>query len=172
MSKEAGIVNRVAQSPLVTLNLEDYYQQGERVQLDIKGWLFQEMILREKDFRDTVKSHDWGQYSGKHVALMCSVDAIIPTWAWMLITTRLEPYAATVIHGGLEELEKIMFKTALDQLDVSQFADKKIVVKGCGHLPVPDFAYVEITRRLRPVASSIMYGEPCSTVPLYKKPKK
>lgn len=172
MSQETEIINRVAQSPLIVFNLEDYYQKGERIVLDLKDWLFQGLILREKDFREAVKEHDWEQYTGEHVALTCTVDAIIPTWAYMLLTTRLEPHAATVIHGTLEELEKALFKISLDKVDIDQFADKKVVVKGCGNLPVPEFAYVEITRKLRPVASSIMYGEPCSTVPLYKKPKK
>lgn len=172
MTQQAEIINRVAQSPLITFNLEDYYQPGERVLFDIKDWLFQGLILKEMDFRAAVKEHNWEQYENQHVALTCTADAIVPTWAYMLIATKLEPYAATFIHGDLKELEKMLFKSALDKIDVNDFLDKKIVVKGCGHLPVPEFAYVEITRKLRPVAASIMYGEPCSTVPLYKKPKK
>ncbi|ELR69558.1 hypothetical protein C900_04946 [Fulvivirga imtechensis AK7] len=172
MAEEREIINRVAQSPLVTFNLEDYYQHGERVLFDIKDWLFQGIILKEKDFRQAVKDHDWEQYTDKHVALTCTADAIVPTWAYMLLATKLEPHAITVIHGTLGELEKILFKVALDKIDINEFLDKKVVVKGCGHLPIPEFAYVEITSKLRSVASSIMYGEPCSTVPLYKAPKK
>lgn len=172
MSQETEIINKVAQSPLITFNLEDYYQKGERVMIDMKDWLFQELILREKDFREAVKAHDWEQYRDKHVALFCTADAIVPTWAYMLMATKLEPYATTVAHGTLEELEKLLFKIALDKINPNDFLDKKVVVKGCGNLPVPEFAYVEITSKLRPVVSSIMYGEPCSTVPLYKQPRK
>lgn len=170
--EQQEIINRVAQSPLITFNLEDYYQKGERVLFDIKEWLFQGLILREKDFRAAVKEHDWEQYEGKHVAMTCTADAIVPTWAYMLLATKLEPYAETVMHGNLEELEKVLFKNALDKVNSNEFLNKKVVIKGCGNLPVPEFAYVEITNKLRPVVSSIMYGEPCSTVPLYKQPKR
>ncbi|GAA0892968.1 DUF2480 family protein [Fulvivirga kasyanovii] len=170
--EQQEIINRVAQSPLITFNLEDYYQKGERVLFDIKDWLFQGLILREKDFRAAVKEHDWEQYKGKHIAMTCTADAIVPTWAYMLLATKLEPHAETVIHGNLGELEKVLFKNALDRVDANEFLDKKVVIKGCGNLPVPEFAYVEITNKLRPVVSSIMYGEPCSTVPLYKQPKR
>lgn len=165
------IVNRVAQSALVTFDLEAYYPEGERVVYDIKENLFQEMILRERDFRAFVKQHDWSQYQGKYVALSCSVEAIVPTWAYMLLTTKLEPHARRVVFGTLETLEAVLFQEALQHVDISSFRDAKVVVKGCGDLPIPPFAYTEITRLLRPVAASIMYGEPCSTVPLYKKPK-
>ena len=167
-----AIVNRVAQSALVSLNLEDYYPHGERVVYDIKDNLFQEMILRERDFRTFVKEHDWSQYQDQYVALTCSVDAIVPTWAYMLLTTKLEPYARRVVFGTLETLEMLLFQEALHHIDLTQFQDAKVVVKGCSDRPVPPFAYTEIARLLRPVAASIMYGEPCSTVPLYKKPKR
>lgn len=163
------IVNRVAQSALVTFNLEDYYPRGERVVYDIKGNLFQEMILRERDFRAFVKEHDWSQYQDRYVALTCSVEAIVPTWAYMLLITKLEPYARRVIFGTPETLEAVLFQEALQQVDLTQFQDAKVVIKGCGDLPVPTYAYTEITRLLRPVVASLMYGEPCSTVPLYKK---
>ena len=166
------IVNRVAQSPLVSINLEDYYPRGERVVYDVKDNLFQEMILRERDFRAFVKDHDWSQYQGKYVALTCSADAIVPTWAYMLLTTKMEPYAQRIVFGTLETLEAVLFQEALQQVDIPQFEGAKVVIKGCGDLPVSTFAYTEITRLLRPVAASIMYGEPCSTVPLYKKPKR
>jgi hypothetical protein len=165
------IVNRVAQSGLITFDLEAYYSEGERVVYDLKDNLFQEMILRERDFRAFVKEHDWAQYQGKYVALTCSVDAIVPAWAYMLLATKLEPYARRVIFGTLDTLEAVLFQEALRQVDITQFQDARVVVKGCGNRPVSLFAYTEITRLLRPVAASIMYGEPCSTVPLYKKPK-
>jgi len=169
---EGEIINRVAKSPLVTFNLEEYYPQGERVVYDIKDNLFQEMILKEKDFRAFVKEHNWSQYEGKHVALTCSVDAIVPTWAYMLLVTKMEQHAKMVVFGSLEVLEAILFKEALAGVNLEDFRDAKVVVKGCGDLPVPVFAYTEITRLLRPYASTIMFGEPCSTVPLYKKPRK
>ncbi len=171
MEQAGEIINKVANSPLVTLNLEDYYPQGERVVYDIKDNLFQEMILREKDFRAFVKEHDWTQYQDACVALNCSVDAIVPTWAYMLLATKLEPFVKMLVYGSLETLESLLFKEALRKINLEEFRDAKVVVKGCGHLPVPVFAYTEITRLLRPYASSIMYGEPCSTVPLYKKPR-
>jgi hypothetical protein len=172
MAQQGEIVNRVARSPLVTFNLEEHYPEGERVVYDIKDNLFQEMILKEKDFRAFVKEHDWTQYQGKFVALTCSVDAIVPTWAYMLLVTRLEEHARMVIFGSLETLEAVLFKDVLSKIDLEEFRDAKVVVKGCGDLPVPTFAYTEITRLLRPYATTIMFGEPCSTVPLYKKPKK
>ncbi len=165
------IVNRVARSPLITFDLEDIYSPGERVLFDIKAHLYQGMILKEKDFRAFVKEHDWSQYQGKNVALTCSVDAIIPTWAYMLLCVNLEPYAHHLVLGDLQDLEKALYQKALNAIDPEDFRDKKVVIKGCGKLPVPESAYIEITRLLRPVAKSIMYGEPCSTVPLYKKPR-
>ncbi len=169
--EENQIVNRVANSPLITFDLEQYYHPGDRVVYDIKDNLFQEMILREKDFRAYIKTHDWSQYQNKNVAIGCSVDAIVPTWAYMLLATQLAPYARLVIFGSLEQLENMLFKEALSKVDISEFKDKKVVIKGCGKFPVPTYAYVEITRLLQPHASSIMYGEPCSTVPIFKQPK-
>ncbi len=168
---EETIINKVAGSALVTFNLEDYYPQGERVVYDLKQNLFQELILREKDFRAFVKDYDWSQYQDQYVAMTCSAEAIVPTWAYMLLAIRLEPYARRVVFGSLETLEAVLFQEALAKVDPNAFRDAKVVVKGCGKYPVPVFAYVEITRLLRPYAASIMYGEPCSTVPLYKKPK-
>lgn len=165
------IVNRVAKSPLITLNLEDYFHQGERVVWDMKDWLFQEMILREKDFRAALKEHDWSAYANKNVAMICSADAIVPTWAYMLAATYLQPYAHRVVMGNLEALELILYRDALAKIDPEGFTDKKIVIKGCGKFPVPESAYVELTLMLQPYVASLMYGEPCSTVPLYKKPK-
>ncbi len=171
LQEQEPIVNRVAQSGLVTIDLETYYPEGERVLLDIKDVLFQGLLLREKDFRAWIKEHDWLQYTAKHVAIICSADAIVPVWAYMLIATKLEPYTSSFIFGSLEELEDMLFKDALSDLQESNYQDAKVVVKGCSNKPVPVSAYVEITRKLRPYAASIMYGEPCSTVPLYKKPR-
>jgi len=166
------IVNKVKKSPLITFNLEEYYTEGERILLDIKDQLFRGLILRERDFRAFVKAQDWSQYEGKYVAITCSADAIVPMWAYMLLATKLEPYAAYVCFGTLDQLEVELFKQALSKIDLSQFEQKPVVIKGCSNKPVPIAAYVEITRLIRPYARSIMYGEPCSTVPLYKKPRK
>lgn len=166
---ENEIVNRVSSSPLVTFNLEELYTSGERVLFDIKSLLFQELILREKDFRDFIKSHDWSQYTNKHVAITCSADAVVPTWAYMLLTASLQPYASSVIFGSLHDLEITLFKNALDKIEWGKFSNSKVVIKGCSKVEVPISSYVEVTNRLRPVASSIMFGEPCSTVPVFKK---
>jgi hypothetical protein len=163
------IVNRVAQSSLITLDLEELYHPGERVQIDIKDQLVEGLILREKDFRDYVRTTDWSSFEGKLVAIRCSADAIIPTWAFMLLTVALEPYASKVFFGTLDQLEDTLFLEKLSVIDWTQYRDAKVVVKGCSKIKVPVSAYVEAVRRLRSVASSIMFGEPCSTVPLYKR---
>ncbi|WP_176723291.1 DUF2480 family protein [Roseivirga misakiensis] len=168
---EGEIVNRVANSPIVSIDLEEHYHAGERVVYDIADNLFQGMILREKDFREFVKSHDWNHYAGKNVALVCSADAIVPTWAYMLLTTKLEGVAHMIVMGSLETLEYALFKEALSKIDLEVLENRPVVVKGCGDLPVPESAYVEIARLLKPKVKSLMYGEPCSTVPLYKKPR-
>ena len=169
---EGEIINRVANSPIITFNLEDYYHKGERLVYDVADNLFQGLILREKDFREFIKQHDWSQYEGKNVALTCSADAIVPTWAYMLLVSKMEEVANMVVLGSLEVLEFALYKQALSAIDISAFENRPVVVKGCGDLPVPGSAYVEITRMIRPVAKSIMYGEPCSTVPIYKRPRK
>lgn len=169
---EGEIINRVANSPIITFNLEDYYHKGERLIYDVADNLFQGLILREKDFREFIKQHDWSQYEGKNVALTCSADAIVPTWAYMLLVSKMEEVANMVVLGSLEVLEFALYKQALSAIDISAFENRPVVVKGCGDLPVPESAYVEITRMIRPVAKSIMYGEPCSTVPIYKRPRK
>ncbi len=166
-----SIINKVALSGIITIDLEDLYPQGERVLLDIKDLLFQGLILREKDFREFVKKEDWTKYKDKFVALICSADAIVPTWAYMLLATQLQPFAKKVVFGNLEILETILYNEALGALNINDYKDARIVIKGCGNLPVPTAAYVEITRLLLPVAKSIMYGEACSTVPLYKQAK-
>ncbi|GJM62186.1 DUF2480 family protein [Persicobacter diffluens] len=170
--QDQPIVNKVANSGLEQIDLETLRPEGERVLLDIKDQLFQGMILREKDFRDFVKATDWTQYQDKHVAITCSEDAIVPTWAFMLLTTRLNPFAHTIVFGDLEELETVIFRKALAHFDYKQFEDKMVVIKGCSDKAVPTSAYVELSHRLVPHAKGIMYGEPCSTVPIYKKPRK
>lgn len=162
------IINKVAGSGLQTINLEDYYVAGERVVFDIRPYLFQELILKEKDFRDFVKNNDWSAYSSKLVAITCTADAIVPTWAYMLIAIALEPYAKTVFFGDLTSLEDSLFVEQISKLNPADYKDQKIVIKGCGDIPVPVNAFVQVARLLRPFAKSIMYGEPCSTVPLYK----
>lgn len=169
MSAQDEIINKVATSALVTFDLEEYYELGERVVYDIAANLFQGLILKEKDFREFLKVHDWAQYTGKHVALTCSEDAIVPTWAYMLLTIQLQPFAKTIVFGGLDYLEQHLFQQCLAKVDVEQFKGLKVVVKGCSKVPVPTYAYVEITRLLTPVVQSLMFGEPCSTVPLMKK---
>ncbi len=164
-------INRVAQSALVTLNLEEFIHPGEPVVYDIKDNLFHGLMLREKDFRAFVKDHDWSQYDGQNVAVICSVDAIVPTWAYMVLAGKLQGHAHRYVFGDLDALEQHLFHEAIAGLDAEQYRDAKLVVKGCGEKPVPTYAYVAIMQKLLPVASSIMYGEPCSTVPLYKRPK-
>lgn len=150
-------------------DLEEYYVPGERVLLDLKDQLYQGMILKEKMFREFIKSHDWSQYNDKFVAVTCSEDAIVPTWAYMLLTVALEPFARTIVFGKLEELEVKIFFDALSRVDWQQYKDEKVVIKGCSRIAVPTAAYVEVTRRIKPFAASIMFGEPCSTVPVFKK---
>jgi Protein of unknown function (DUF2480) len=168
---EETIINKVAKSGLVSLDLETYYHTGERVVYDLKDNLFMGLILKEKDFREFLKNHDWTQYKGKNVAIVCSEDAIVPTWAYMLLALHLSPHAHTVVFGDLAALEDKLFYDALAQINPEDFRDARVVVKGCSKFPVPASAYVEITRKLQPVVQTLMFGEPCSTVPLYKKPK-
>lgn len=165
------ITNKVSTSALVTIDLEEFYPAGERVLLDIKDQLFQGLMLREKDFREFIKTNDWNKYQNKYVAIYCSADAIIPTWAFMLVASALEPFAKNYVFGNLEQLETVLYQDLLSKLDLKPYKDARIVIKGCGKLPVPTAAYVEMMRLLRPLAKSIMYGEPCSTVPLYKQAK-
>jgi len=165
----ADIVNRVAQSKLLTIDLEDYYPEGERVVLDIKDWLYEGIILKEKEFRAFVANHPWEQYRNAYVAMHCSTDAIVPGWAFMLITTKLQPYAKQIVLGELELLETVLFRSVIESLDVSLFKDKPVIIKGCSNKPVPENAYIWATEKLQGVAKSIMYGEACSSVPLFKK---
>jgi hypothetical protein len=165
------IVNKVANSGLITIDLEELYVEGERVLLDIKPLLFRELILKEKEFRDFIRNEDWSKYKDKLVAVTCTNDAIVPTWAYMLLSLALEPYVKKIVFGNLEQMEVVLFEEAISKLDISNYKDARIVIKGCSNKPVPTNAFVKLVAALRPVAKSIMYGEPCSTVPLYKAPK-
>lgn len=163
------IINRVAQSKLITIDLEDYYPSGERVLFDISGWLLEGLILREKEFRKYVAEYDWSQYQGQYVSLICSTDAIIPGWAYMLVSVHLTPFVEKVIIGTLENLETSIYQDIIGQLDVSSYTDKLIIIKGCANKPIPNNAYTMMIAKLHGVAKSVMYGEACSSVPLYKK---
>lgn len=163
------IVNKVAQSGLITLDLETYYSTEEIISFDLKEYLFMELILKEKDFRDSMKAIDWTVYQDKIVALHCSADAIIPLWAYMLVTSLAEPYAKEIHQGSPDEIREQLFLNNISSIDSSEFTDKRVVVKGCADKKLPAAAYIEITKKLRPVVKTLMYGEPCSTVPVYKK---
>ena len=163
------IVNRVAQSKLVLFDLEEFYPEGERVELDIRQWLDNGIVLREKPFRDAVKNHDWSGYRDAYVAIQKLTDVIIPVWAYMLITTALQPYAKRVVVGNMEDLETAMFQEVLEKVNFADYKDKPLIIKGCAHKPVPASAYVMAVAKLRPMARSIQFGEACSSVPLYKR---
>lgn len=165
------IVNRIANSSLITIDLEDYYPAGERTVLDIKDWLYEGLILKEKEFRNTLKNFDWQQFKNHHIALCCSSEAIIPAWAFLLIQTHLHGIAKNVVFGTLEILETVLYTTIIENLDVSVYKDKPVIVKGCSDKAVPQNAYLLLSKKLQGVARSIMYGEACSAVPLFKKNK-
>ncbi|MEO5562982.1 MAG: DUF2480 family protein [Chitinophagaceae bacterium] len=163
------IINKVAESGLITLDLETYYPRQDVALFDLKGFLFMELILKEKDFREKLKDFNWEIYKDKYVGVYCSADAIIPVWAYMLVASYVEPLAKDVIMGDEKEVHRNLFIKNLSAINIEEFSDKRVVIKGCGETPIGDFAYMEITKLLRPVVKSIMYGEPCSTVPVYKK---
>ena len=163
------IVNRVANSGLVNFDLEAYYPKGQRQLIDLKDWLFEGLILKEKDFRQAVKDYDWVQHQDQYVAIDCSADAIVPVWSYMLISNAISPYAKKVVKGNLENLESLIFHELINTLDINSFKNQRVIVKGCSNLPIPESAYVAITNKLSPVVKSIMYGEACSSVPIYKK---
>ena len=166
------IVNKVANSVLEVFDLEDYYPAGERIQLDIAQWLHEGFLLKEKDFRTALLSHDWSQYQDQFVAVYSSPDIIVPAWASILVTSHLIPFARKIVFGTKEDLETAFYQEILPKLDYSQFENKPIILKGCSKKPVPRSAYLLAIQFLQPVAKSIMYGEACSAVPLYKSPKK
>ncbi|MFC7356333.1 DUF2480 family protein [Jejudonia soesokkakensis] len=163
------ILNRVANSKLVTFDLEELYPEGKRISFDISPWLLEGIVLKEQDFRKTAKNHDWSSYQDTYVSLYCSTDAIVPGWAYMLLTMYLAPFAKKVTVGTLEELETVLFSEIIETIDLDSFKDKSIIIKGCAHKPIPQNAFVLLATKLQPIAKSIMYGEACSSVPLYKK---
>jgi hypothetical protein len=163
------IINRVANSPLVTIDLEDFYPEGKRMVFDLKDFLWEELILKEKDFRENLKNHDWNQYQDAYVAMDCSTDAIIPSWAFLLVATYLQPFAKRIVKGNLEDLETSLYQEIISQMDVTPYENKKIIVKGCSKKPVPDAAYILLIEKIQPHIQTLMYGEACSTVPLLKK---
>lgn len=163
------IVNRVAQSALEVINLEDFYPEGKRVLLDLEPWLYEGIVLREKEFRNFVSEHDWSQYDTCYVALTCSSDAIIPYWAFILVGLHLNKHAKKIVKGSLEDLETVLYEDIINSMDVSPYEGKPIIIKGCSKKPVPQNAYIFLANRLSSVAKSIMYGEACSAVPLFKK---
>lgn len=165
------ITNKVAQSGLLTIDMEEWYDTAGRVVFDLKDWLYEELILREKEYRERLKAHDWSAYRGKLVALTCTADAIVPTWAFMLAATYLEPVAKRVIFGTPEHMEEQLYAERIASLDPEEYRDQRVVIKGCSKVPVPVSAYTALTAFLRPLVRSIHYGEPCSTVPVYKRPK-
>jgi len=163
------IINRVANSKLITFDLEEIYPKGERISFDISQWLLEGIVLRESEFRNKATEHNWSQYQNKFVALFCSTDAIVPGWAYLLLSLHLAPYAKKVTVGSLDELESILFTELLQNIDVSEYIDKPVIIKGCAHKPIPQNAYVLLAQKLQPIAKSIMYGEACSSVPLFKR---
>jgi len=162
------IVNRVANSQLKTIDLEDFYPKGARRVIDIKNWLFHEQILKETDFREHLKNHDWSQYKDEYVALTCSSDAIIPSWAYMLIATYVSPFAKKIVVGNLADLENSIFQDIIANFNIEDFVGKPVIIKGCSCKPIPETAYIQLIEKLQPVVKSIMFGEACSTVPLFK----
>jgi len=166
------LVNRVANSGLQVFNLEENYPKNPVVELDIKPYLFKELILKEKDFRTHLKEKDWTQYDGKTVVIFNSNDAIIPIWAFMLVASHLEGHAEYIFQGTQKEYLKYHYQNLIDRLDASPYQDQRVVIKGCSNKPVPPSAYAALTAKLKPFAQSIMFGEPCSTVPITKRPRK
>lgn len=166
---EDVVINKVAESGLITLDLEDFYPKEETAVFDLKNYLFMDLILKEKDFRESLKNVDWNIYKNKNVCITCSADVIIPMWANMLAATYLQPVAKEIVYGNEDFLHKVLYLKNLSQININEFAGKRIIIKGCGDKTVSEIAYVEITRLLKPVVKSIMYGEACSTVPIYKQ---
>jgi Protein of unknown function (DUF2480) len=168
---DSPIINKVADSGIISLDLEEFYPKEKTIVFDLKDFLFMGLILKEKDFREALKNLDWSVYSNSNIAVTCTADAIVPMWAYMLIASYLQPIANEIVFGNENKLiEEILLKR-INSLDASIYNDKRVVVKGCGDIKIPETAYLQITNKLRPFAKSIMYGEPCSTVPIYKKPK-
>lgn len=169
MDIQENIVNKVAQSGLITVDLANYAPKEPIVIYDIKDNLFHGLILKEKDFREFIKEHDWSQYAGKHVGIICSTDAIVPTWAYMLLSTKLVDHALSIHFGDEDAVRNFLFEKALSNIDYEQYQDQRVVVKGCGDIAIPESAFVSFTTALSSRVKSIMYGEPCSTVPVFKR---
>ena len=163
------IINKIDKSGLISLELRDYSTIGDRTEIDIKPWLFNGIILKEKKFREHLKNQDWSIYFNKLVALNCSIDTIIPVWAFMLVSTYLKPFAKHISLGTIKDLENELFQKNIDQIDLNKFIDKKVLVKGCSDIYIPDTAYVMISNKLIPVVKSLMFGEACSNVPIFKR---
>jgi len=168
---EAPLINRVANSGIITINLEQYYPTEVMAHFDLREYLFMEMVLKEKDFRAALKAHDWSQYQDQILLIYCSNDAIIPMWAYMLVASYAEGVATDTFVGSEDQYINYHYQQTINRLDVSSYVDKRIVIKGCSDKPVPAGAYQALTRKLKSSALSIMFGEPCSKVPIYKKPK-
>ena len=166
---EGDIVNRVAKSKLVTLDLEELYPKGDRFHIDISQWLEEGLILREKDFREALRSHDWGNYKNGFVSIDCGTEAIIPAWAYMLIGSHLHGIAREIVVGSRQHLETVLFQQCVQGLDLEAFKGQPVIIKGCSNLPVPASAYVWALKQVQEVARSVMYGEACSAVPIFKK---
>ena len=169
---EGEIINKVANSALEIFDLEDYYPKGIRSQIDISQWLLEGFLLKEKDFREHLKNHDWSQYQDHYVAIFCSTDAIVPAWASILVSIQLAPFAKKIVNGTLEDIDTALYQEILPTIDYAVYQDKPVIIKGCSKKPVPMSAYVLAAQKLQPFARSIMYGEACSAVPLYKSAKK
>lgn len=163
------IENKIANSSLKIIDLEEYYPTEERVFFDLKGLLWQEQVLREAEFRDFLKNQDWSTYKNKYVAINCTADAIIPSWAFLLITTYLQPFAKKIIKGDLLLLEIFIYQEIIDQIPINTFENARLLIKGCSKIEIPDQAYIYLIQRMQPYAKSIMFGEACSTVPLFKQ---
>jgi hypothetical protein len=168
----AELINRVANSGLITLNLENDFPSEDIFQFDIKDYLFKGLILKEKDFRIALKSYNWEELDNKHLCVICSADAIIPQWAYMLIAAFATPVVKSIFYGSKDDFLQGYYKDLINSRDYSEYEGKRVVIKGCSALPVPEAAYMYLTSALQPYAQSIMYGEPCSTVPVFKRPRK
>ena len=166
------LINRVANSGLITIKLEDYYPKQNIVEFDLKDFLFQGLILREKEFRQALKEIDWSQYKDSILLVFCTTDAIIPVWAYMLVAAQAKPFVYNIFHGDKMHFLTYHYKQLVDKMEGESFEGQRIVIKGCSDKAVPESAYLDITAKLQPFAQSIMYGEPCSTVPIFKRPRK
>ena len=163
------IINRVSNSDLITIDLSDYAPKETITILDIKDFLFEGIFLKEKEFRTSLKEFDFSAYTNKTVALNCSTDAIVPMWAFMLITSYLNNIASEIHFGTKEEVFQKKFSENIDSFDASEFEGKKVIVKGCGQIPLTEALYIAITKKLQNTVNSLMFGEACSAVPVFKK---